>query len=104
MRKPTEDILTLDDILAEHPNFTKNELRLAITRKELGKTGGVEKHGRRYLITRRALNVWLGIENKEEEYKKDLYIKELENKIKGYQIQFETFKGLLKTLTNVADI
>lgn len=100
MRKPTEDILTLDDIIAEYPNLTRNELRLAINRKQLP----ADKRGRRFLVNRRALNVYLGLENSEEEYKKDLYIKELENKIKGYQIQFETFKGLLKTLANVADI
>ncbi|OOM16751.1 hypothetical protein [Clostridium saccharobutylicum] len=100
MRKPTEDILTVDDIRAEQPKLKKTEILLAIKRKELI----AEKHGRRYLVNRKALNTWLGFENNEEEYKKDLYIKELENKIKGYQIQFETFKGLLKTLANVADI
>lgn len=100
MRKPTEDILTLDDILEEQPNLKRTEILLAIKRKELA----AEKRGRRYLVNRKALNTWLGFENNEEEYKKDLYIKELQNKIKGYQIQFEAFKGLLKTLTNVADI
>ena len=47
------------------------------------------------------VNKYLGIDTDEESYKKELYIKELEGKIKAYEIQFSTVKNLVGTLESL---
>lgn len=62
------------------------------------------KSGKEYLINRDDLNAYLGITTNEGDYKKDLYIKELEGKIKAYEVQFNTVKGLIGTLDNLINV
>lgn len=84
---------------SQESGVTVEQLRKDITRKLLrGK-----KIGRKFLVTRKDLNLYLGIENKDEVLQLQLENEKLRNKLKGYEIQFKTFKGLLKTLANVAD-
>ncbi|MBS5927550.1 MAG: helix-turn-helix domain-containing protein [Clostridium sp.] len=59
------------------------------------------KSGKEYLIHLNEVNKYLGIDTDEESYKKELYIKELEGKIKAYEIQFSTVKNLVGTLESL---
>ncbi|MDU1825429.1 helix-turn-helix domain-containing protein [Clostridium sp.] len=59
------------------------------------------KSGKEYLIHLNEVNKYLGIETDEEIYKKELYIKELEGKLKAYEIQFSTVKNLVGTLESL---
>lgn len=59
------------------------------------------KSGKEYLIHRKEVDRYLGIDTDEETYKKELYIKELESKIKTYELQFSTVKNLVGTLENL---
>ncbi|WP_346894042.1 helix-turn-helix domain-containing protein [Clostridium sp. UBA871] len=98
MAKPRE-LLKTDEVAAElgkPRTFITNQIRQ-------GKLKAV-KTGKEYLVSREDLNSYLGIETNEEGYKKDLYIKELEGKLKAYEVQFNTVKGLIGTLGNLINI
>ncbi len=98
MIKPRE-LLKTDEVAAElgkPRTFITNQIRQ-------GKLRAV-KTGKEYLVSREDLNSYLGIATNEEGYKKDLYIKELEGKIKTYEMQFNTVKGLVGTLGNLINI
>lgn len=85
---------------SQESGVTVEQLRKDIARGLLrGK-----KIGRKFLVARKDLNSYLGLENKDEVLQLQLDNEKLRNKLKGYEIQFETFRGLLKTLNNVADI
>ena len=98
MSKPRE-ILKTDEVAAElgkNRTFVTNQIRQ-------GKLKAV-KTGKEYLVSREDLNAYLGIETNEEVYKKELYIKELEGKLKAYEVQFNTVKGLIGTLGNLINV
>ncbi|MCF0149658.1 MAG: helix-turn-helix domain-containing protein [Clostridium sp.] len=57
------------------------------------------KVGREWRILKSSINNLLGIDNKEDE--RDIYIKELEEKIKYLTLQIETFKDVAKALVKV---
>ncbi|QAA30324.1 DNA-binding protein [Clostridium manihotivorum] len=84
---------------SQETGVTVEQLRKDIARGLLrGK-----KIGRKFLVARKDLNSYLGLENNNEVLELQLENEKLRNKIKGYEMQFETFKGLLKTLANIAD-
>lgn len=62
------------------------------------------KSGKEYLVTRQDLNKYLGIENVDEFLKKDLEIAQLKSKIKNYELQISTLKGVLGTLNNIVGL
>lgn len=93
------ELLKTDEVAAElgkPRTFITNQIRQ-------GKLKAI-KSGKEYLINREDLNSYLGIMTNEEDYKKDLYIKELEGKIKTYEVQFNTVKGLVGTLGNLINV
>ncbi|WP_330394886.1 hypothetical protein, partial [Clostridioides difficile] len=49
-------------------------------------------------IDRKSVNDYLGIEIDENNYKKDLYIKELEGKVELYKTKLKAFEALAVTL------
>jgi hypothetical protein len=59
------------------------------------------KCGKEWRINSKSINEYLGINIDEESYKKDLYIKELEGKVKTYQMQLEAFKQVAGSLNNI---
>lgn len=56
------------------------------------------KCGKEWRIDRKSVNDYLGIEIDENNYKKDLYIKELEGKVKLYETKLQAFEVLAVTL------
>ena len=62
------------------------------------------KSGKEYLIEKREVDRYLGIETNDESLKKDLKIKELEGKIKSYEIQIQAVKGIVGSLESVIDM
>lgn len=62
------------------------------------------KVGKEYLIEKREIDRYLGIETNDESLKKDLKIKELEVKIKSYEIQMQALKGIIGSLESVMDM
>ena len=56
------------------------------------------KCGKEWRINAKSVNEYLGISFDEESYKKDLYIKELEGKVKAYEIKISAFETLAITL------
>lgn len=60
-----------------------------------------KRTGRIYLVTRKDLNAYLGIENNEEDLKKDLEIANLKSKVKTYEYQLKTIKVMISNLENM---
>lgn len=56
------------------------------------------KIGKEWRVVSQSINDFLGINVDEESYKKDLYIKELEGKVKAYEIKIQAFEALAITL------
>ena len=59
------------------------------------------KVGKEWRIPNDEIDRLLGIDTDVECFKKDIYIKELEGKVKNYEIQFKAFKNIVSTLTNM---
>lgn len=56
------------------------------------------KCGKEWRIDRKSVNDYLGIAIDETNYKKDLYIKELEGKVELYKTKLQAFEALAVTL------
>lgn len=56
------------------------------------------KCGKEWRIDSKSVNDYLGISIDENNYKKDLYIKELEGKVKLYETKLQAFETLAVTL------
>ena len=56
------------------------------------------KCGKEWRIDSKSVNYYLGISIDENNYKKDLYIKELEGKVKLYETKLQAFETLAVTL------
>lgn len=56
------------------------------------------KCGKEWRIDRKSVNDYLGISIDENDYKKDLYIKELEGRVNAYEIKIKAFEALALTL------
>ncbi|WP_195949305.1 helix-turn-helix domain-containing protein [Clostridium saudiense] len=56
------------------------------------------KCGKEWRIDRNSVNDYLGISIDENNYKKDLYIKELEGKVQLYKTKLQAFEALAITL------
>lgn len=59
------------------------------------------KSGKEYIVTLNELHRYLGIETTSEGLEKELYIRELENKIKNYEMQLLTIKNCIGTIDQV---
>lgn len=94
-----QEILKMSEVSKE-TNISVNTL---LKHWREGKLKGV-KNGRYVTTTRENLNDYLGITNDDEILKKDYEIQRLKDRIKGYEIQLESFKSLAKVLMQTADI
>lgn len=62
------------------------------------------KSGREYLIEKKELDRYLNIQTSEEDLKKDLEIEKLKNRIKLYELELKTVRGLINNLNNILNI
>jgi hypothetical protein len=89
-------IMNLKDI-SEKYDIPVTRLTLAIRQ---GKLKAV-KSGKEYIVTLNEIHKYLGIETSSESLERELYIKELESKIKNYEIQMSALKNCISMMENV---
>lgn len=89
-------IFKIKEISARY-NIPITRLTLAVRQ---GKLKAV-KSGKEYLITLNELHRYLGIETTSESLEKELYIRELESKIKNYEIQLMAIKNCIGMIDKV---
>ncbi|MVX64941.1 hypothetical protein GKZ28_14695 [Clostridium chromiireducens] len=85
---------------AEKIGVTEAYIRERLIRAQFDKSIKLRgnKVGKEWRIDPKSINDDLGINIDEESYKKDLYIKELEGRVKAYEIQINSFKTLASSL------
>ena len=59
------------------------------------------KSGKEYIVTLNEIHKYLGIETSSESLERELYIKELESKIKNYEIQIIAIKNCIGMIDQV---
>lgn len=59
------------------------------------------KTGKEYVVTLNEIHKYLGIETTSEGMERELYIKELESKLKNYEIQISALKNCVSMMQNV---
>lgn len=59
------------------------------------------KVGKEYLIPQIELDRFLGIETTPQDMDRELYIKDLENKIRVYEFKFKSLKNAIESVENV---
>lgn len=62
-----------------------------------------KKVGREWVIYRKDVEEYMGISTPEEDYKRELYIKELEQKVKHYEFILSTVKMSLNNINGVIE-
>ncbi|WP_300381211.1 helix-turn-helix domain-containing protein [Clostridium sp.] len=96
IEKFVKEVLTVEE-------FSKiANISLAHTRQLLRerKINGV-KVGKEWRITREESDKYLGITTDIKMVEKEIYIRELEGKVKTYEMQINTFKNIVGTLENI---
>lgn len=85
---------------AEKLGVTPEYIRELLNRGQYDKSIKLRgtKIGKEWRIDPKSINEYLGIDADEESYKKDLYIKELEGKVKAFEIQINSFKTVALSL------
>lgn len=96
MRKEENTILRLKEISVQY-NIPVTRLTLAIRQ---GKLKAV-KIGKEYVVTLNEIHKYLGIETTSEGMERELYIKELESKLKNYEIQISALKNCVSMMQDV---
>lgn len=97
-----KEYATVDEA-AERIGVSKCYIRELLNRAQIDKTIKLRgsKCGKEWRIVLKSIDEYLGIERSEEDYKKDLRIKELEGQIKTYEVQIQSFKALATTLQSL---
>lgn len=85
---------------AERIGVSSGYVRELLNRAQYDKTIKLKgtKCGKEWRVLNKSIDEFLGIEVSKEDYKKDLYIKELEGKVKAYEIKLNAFEALAITL------
>ena len=86
--------------VAEKAKLTEPHIRQLLWS---GKINGV-KVGKEWRVSLEETNKYLGLNTDKQDIEKELYIKELEGKIKTYIIQMNTMKDLVEAVGNLLDI
>ncbi|MDC4241284.1 helix-turn-helix domain-containing protein [Clostridium tertium] len=86
--------------VAERTGHSAAYIREILNRSQYDKSIKLRgtKCGKEWRIDSKSVDEYLGIEVSKEDYKKDLYIKELEGKVKAYEIKINAFEALATTL------
>lgn len=92
--------------VAEKLGVTEAYVRELCNIGQRDKANGIVAHkvGKEWRIHSSEINRRLGIAFDGESVKKELYIKDLESKIKSYEIKLETMGNLIQSLTSVLEI
>ncbi|MDU4479721.1 helix-turn-helix domain-containing protein [Clostridium sp.] len=92
--------------VAEKLGVTEAYVRELLNRGKIDKTIKLRgtKIGKEWRIDSKSINEYLGIEIDEKEYKKDLYIKELEGKVKALEIKIKSFKTVADSLNQIIGV
>lgn len=88
-------IMNLKNV-SEKYDIPVTRLTLAIRQ---GKLKAV-KSGKEYIVTLNEIHKYLGIETSSESLERELYIKELESKIKNYEILFDSIRNCVTLIDN----
>lgn len=89
--------------VAEKLGVTEAYVRELLNRTQYDKSIKLKgtKVGKEWRIDPKSINEYLGIDIDEESYKKDLYIKELEGKVRSLETQILAFKSVASSLNNI---
>lgn len=92
--------------VAEKLGVTEAYIRELCNIGQNNKSEGIiaQKVGKEWRIPVSEVNRKLGLEYDEETFKKELYIKDLESKVKAYEIKFQTMGSLIQSLTGLLGI
>lgn len=61
------------------------------------------KVGREFKVSRKDLNLYMGVDNTTEQLKQEIYIKELEAKVKHLEFVLNAVRSNLQNLSDVVD-
>ncbi len=91
--------LTTEEV-AERTGHTSAYIREILNRAQYDSSIKLKgtKCGKEWRIASKSVDEYLGLEVSKENYKKDLYIKELEGKVKAYEVKIQAFETLAITL------
>lgn len=96
MNTKDNKIFKLKDI-SEKYDIPVSRLTLAIRQNKLKAV----KVGKEYIVTLNEIHRYLGIETTSEGMERELYIKELEGKIKNYEIKINALQSCISMINNV---
>lgn len=96
MNTKEKSILKLKEI-SEKYDIPVTRLTLAIRQGKLK----ANKLGKEYIVTLDEVYRYLGIETTSQGMERELYIKELENKIKNYEIQMTTLRSCISMMNSL---
>jgi hypothetical protein len=96
MQTKEKNILRLKEISIKY-DIPVSRLTLAIRQRKLK----ANKLGKEYVVTVDELYKYLGIETTSQGMERELYIKELEHKIKNYEIQMATLKNCISMMDSL---
>jgi DNA-binding Lrp family transcriptional regulator len=88
---------------AEKIGVTEAYIREILNRAQHDKSIKLKgtKVGKEWKVNSQSINDFLGINVDEESYKKDLYIKELEGKVKNLETKIQAFTQVASSLNNI---
>ncbi|MGL5479161.1 MAG: helix-turn-helix domain-containing protein [Clostridium sp.] len=68
--------------------------------RELCRRGDIKSHklGKEWIINSEDVDKYLGVTTSEEEYRKEIYIRELESKVKHYEFVIGAIRGSLSNI------
>lgn len=92
------DLLGTDEVAAElkkSRQFVQGEIR----KKKLKAV----KVGREFKVSRKDLNLYMGVDNSLEQLKQEIYIKELEAKVKHLEFVLNAVRSNLQSLSDVVE-
>lgn len=97
MKKANEKTIFKLKEISEKYDIPVTRLTLAVRQ---GKLKAV-KSGKEYVVTLTEIHRYFGIETTSESLEKELYIKELESKIKNYEIQMSTLRNCINMMESL---
>lgn len=92
------DLLGTDEVAAEL-NKSRQFVQGEIRKKKLKAV----KVGREFKVSRKDLNLYMGVDNTTEQLKQEIYIKELEAKVKHLEFVLNAVRSNLQNLSDVVD-
>lgn len=98
-RKIYSKVTEAADIMGVKPAYVRNLLNRAMTDDTIKLRG--TKIGKEWRIDTQSIYDYLGVNNRNTFYEKDMYIKELEQQIHLYKLQIEHYKNIVSMVANI---